>query len=149
MREVDAQGCEEILALALEGILAKRPGIVAAIGEHELNTVNQAVYEAVNLELDEWQKANIQYVSELSIKLQEKGEELVGQLRHDLVVSRYIELEGGVIFTVRVNLHQDRVRIVTLPLRARFLQVCNLTQKGFPRCLERRKFTHVILSAKQ
>ncbi len=77
VREVDAQGCEEILALALEGILAKRPGIVAAIGEHELNTVNQAVYEAVNLELDEWQKANIQYVSELSIKLQEKGEEYV------------------------------------------------------------------------
>lgn len=75
VREVDAQGCEEILALALEGILARRPGIVAAIGEHELNTVNQAVYEAVNLELDEWQKANIQYVSELSIRLQEKGEE--------------------------------------------------------------------------
>ena len=25
VREVDAQGCEEILALALEGILAKRP----------------------------------------------------------------------------------------------------------------------------
>ena len=75
VREVDAEGCEEILALALEGILAKRSGIVAAIGEHELNTVNQAVYEAVNLELDEWQKANIQYVSELSIKLQEKAEE--------------------------------------------------------------------------
>ena len=75
VREVDAQGCEEILALALEGILAKRPGIVAAIGEHELNTVNQAVYEAVNLELDEWQKANIQYVTGLSIKLQEKAEE--------------------------------------------------------------------------
>ena len=36
-------------------------------------------------------------------------------------------------------------RMVTLnALRARFLQVCNLTQKGFPRCLERRKFTHVI-----
>ena len=53
----------------------KQPEIIAAVGEHELNTVNQSVYEAVNLDLDEWQKQNIQYVSELSIKLQEKSEE--------------------------------------------------------------------------
>ena len=71
VQNVDEEGCEEILTLAQEGILAKQPGIVNAIGEHELNTVNQSVYEAVNLELDEWQKANIQYVSELSIRLQE------------------------------------------------------------------------------
>ena len=75
VQNVDEEGCEEILTLAQEGILAKQPGIVKAIGEHELNTVNQSVYESVNLELDEWQKANIQYVSELSIRLQEKGEE--------------------------------------------------------------------------
>ncbi|MDE7326918.1 MAG: hypothetical protein K2N63_11725, partial [Lachnospiraceae bacterium] len=75
VRNVDAQSCEEILTYALEGILAKQPGIVEAVGEHELNSVNQAVYESVDLELDEWQKANIQYVSDLSIKLQEKGEE--------------------------------------------------------------------------
>ena len=75
VQNVDEEGCEEILTLAQEGILAKQPGIVNAIGEHELNTVNQSVYESVNLELDEWQKANIQYVSELSIRLQEKGEE--------------------------------------------------------------------------
>lgn len=76
VQNVDAQACEEILNCALEGITAKQPEIVAAIGEHELNAVNQAVYEAVNLELDEWQKGNIQYVSELDIRLQEKSEAL-------------------------------------------------------------------------
>ena len=75
VRHVDVQECEEILNYALEAITAKQSEIVEAIGEHELNSVNQAVYEAVNLELDEWQKANIQYVSDLSIKLQEKAEE--------------------------------------------------------------------------
>ncbi|MDE7325151.1 MAG: hypothetical protein K2N63_02560 [Lachnospiraceae bacterium] len=75
VRHVDAQACEEILDYAMEAIKAKQSEIVAAIGEHQLNSVNQAVYEAVDLELDEWQKANIQYVSDLSIKLQEKAEE--------------------------------------------------------------------------
>ncbi|MDE7327101.1 MAG: hypothetical protein K2N63_12655, partial [Lachnospiraceae bacterium] len=75
VRGEDAQSCEEILTYALEGILAKQPGIITAIGEHELNSVNQSVYEAVNLELDTWQKNNLQYVSELSIRLQEKAEE--------------------------------------------------------------------------
>ncbi len=75
VRREDAQSCEEILTYALEGILTKQPEIIAAIGEHELNSVNQSVYEAVNLELDTWQKNNLQYVSELSIKLQEKAEE--------------------------------------------------------------------------
>ena len=75
VRGVDAEICEEILMYALEGIHLKQPEIIAAVGEHELNTVNQSVYEAVNLDLDEWQKQNIQYVSELSIKLQEKSEE--------------------------------------------------------------------------
>lgn len=76
VQNVDAESCEEILNYALEGILKKQPEIVEAIGEHELNSVNQAVYEAVNLELDEWQKGNIQYVSELSILLQQKAEVL-------------------------------------------------------------------------
>lgn len=76
VQNVDAESCEEILNYALEGILKKQPEIVEAIGEHELNSVNQAVYEAVNLELDEWQKGNIQYVSELSILLQQKAEAL-------------------------------------------------------------------------
>ena len=75
VRHVDVRECEEILNYALEAITAKQSEIVEAIGEHELNSVNQAVYEAVNLELDEWQKANIQYVSDLSIILQEKAEE--------------------------------------------------------------------------
>ena len=75
VRHVDAQACEEILNYALEGIMAKQPEIVALVGEHDLNAVNQSVYEAVNLDLDSWQKSNIQYVSDLSIRLQEKAEQ--------------------------------------------------------------------------
>ncbi|MDE7299805.1 MAG: hypothetical protein K2N94_13450 [Lachnospiraceae bacterium] len=76
VRNVDAQACEEILTYALEGIMTKQPEIEEAIGEHTLNSVNQAVYEAVNLDLDDWQKGNIQYISNLSIWLQEKAEAL-------------------------------------------------------------------------
>ena len=75
VRHVDANACEEILQYALLGVEEKKEGLVAAIGEHELNAINQSVYETVNLELDEWQKANRQYMLDLSIKLQEKSEE--------------------------------------------------------------------------
>lgn len=74
VRNVDAQSCDEILMYALEGITAKQPEIVAAIGEHDLNAVNQSVYESVNLELDDWQKANQQYMLDLNIRMQEKAE---------------------------------------------------------------------------
>lgn len=76
VRGADAASCEEILNYALEGVTAKQSEITAAIGEHELNAVNQAVYETVNLELDEWQKGNRQYMLDLSIRLQEKAEAL-------------------------------------------------------------------------
>ncbi len=76
VRHVDAEACEEILQYALLGVEEKKKGIVDAIGEHELNAVNQSVYETVNLELDEWQKANRQYMLNLSIELQEKSEAL-------------------------------------------------------------------------
>ncbi len=75
VRGENGEDCREIIQCALEGILEKQEGITSAIGEHELNAVNQSVYETVNLELDEWQKNNLQYVSELSIRLQEKAEE--------------------------------------------------------------------------
>ncbi len=76
VRGVDAAFCEEVLALALEGIQGKQQEIIAAIGEHQLNSVNQSVYEAVNLDLDTFQKNNLQAISNLSIQMQEKAEEL-------------------------------------------------------------------------
>ncbi len=96
VQNVDAEACEEILDYALEGIIEKQPEITAAIGEHELNVVNQAIYESVNLELDEWQKRNVQYISELSIKLQEKAEALAiweqsPQPQKEYVLSRLIK----------------------------------------------------------
>lgn len=73
---VDEAMCDDILSYALEGVLEKQKEITVTIGNHELNAVNQASFEAVNLELDELQKTNLQYVSDLSINLQEKAEEL-------------------------------------------------------------------------
>lgn len=76
IRGVDEQSCREILDYALEGIYAKREEILTAIGQHELNSLNQSIYETVNLELDAWQKSNRQYVSDLSVNTKEKLDDL-------------------------------------------------------------------------
>lgn len=72
IRNVDEQSCREILDYALEGIYLKREKILTAIGEHELNSLNQSIYETVNLELDAWQKSKRQYVLDLNINTKEK-----------------------------------------------------------------------------
>lgn len=72
IRGVDEQSCSEILGYALEGIYLKRAEILAAIGEHELNSLNQSIYETVNLDLDAWQKNKQQYVLNLTVNLKEK-----------------------------------------------------------------------------
>lgn len=69
---IDEQSCREILGYALEGIYSKREEILTAIGEHELTSLNQSIYETVNLDLDAWQKNNRQYVLELTVNLKEK-----------------------------------------------------------------------------
>lgn len=76
IRGVDEQSCRELLGYALEGIYSKHEEFLTAIGEHELNSLNQSVYETVNLDLDSWQKNNRQYVSDLSINTKEKLDEL-------------------------------------------------------------------------
>ncbi len=76
VRGVDAAFCEEVLSLALEGIQAKQQELIASIGTHDLNAINQSAYEAVNLDLDTFQKNNLQMISALSIQMQEKAEEL-------------------------------------------------------------------------
>lgn len=76
IRGVDEQSCKELLGYALEGIYSKREEFLTAIGEHELNSLNQSIYETVNLDLDTWQKSNRQYVSDLSINTKEKLDEL-------------------------------------------------------------------------
>lgn len=77
VRNVDEASCREILNYAIEGIQAKKDEIVTSIGEHRLETINQSVYENVNLDLDELQKANQQYVLDLGINLQEKNEDYI------------------------------------------------------------------------
>lgn len=72
IRGVDEQSCREILGYALEGIYSKRAEILTVIGEHELNSLNQSIYETVNLDLDTWQKNKRQYVLDLNVNLKEK-----------------------------------------------------------------------------
>lgn len=76
LRNVDEQSCKEILDYALEGIYSKRDEILTAIGDHELNTLNQSIYETVNLDLDVWQKNNRQYVLDLNVNTKEKLDDL-------------------------------------------------------------------------
>lgn len=76
VRNVDEKSSQEILNYALEGIYSKREEILTAIGDHELNSLNQSVYETVNLDLDAWQKSNRQYVSDLSVSTKEKLDDL-------------------------------------------------------------------------
>lgn len=76
IRGVDEQSCREVLDYALEGIYSKREEILTAIGDHELNSLNQSIYETVNLDLDAWQKSNRQYVSDLSVNTKEKLDDL-------------------------------------------------------------------------
>lgn len=72
IRGVDEQSCQDILGYALDGIYSKREEILTAIGEHELNSLNQSIYETVNLDLDAWQKSNRQYVLDLNVNAKEK-----------------------------------------------------------------------------
>lgn len=75
VRHESAEKCQEILRLAAAGIQAKYDSVQKTIAEHTLLEMNAAQYETVNLSLDEMQKANIQYISDVDIKLQEKNEE--------------------------------------------------------------------------
>ncbi len=73
-RQQDAGMCQEILTLAEQGMLSRFDAISKTIGKHEVTTTNSSAYEAVNLSLDSTQKANIQYISNLDIALQETNE---------------------------------------------------------------------------
>ena len=75
VRHESAEKCQEILHLAAEGIRAKYGSVCTTIAGHELHEINAFSYEAVNLSLDALQKGNIQYISDLDIKIQEKNEE--------------------------------------------------------------------------
>lgn len=75
VRHESAEKCQEILDLAAAGLRAKYDSVQKTIAEHTLLEMNAAQYETVNLALDETQKANIQYISDVDIKLQEKNEE--------------------------------------------------------------------------
>ncbi len=117
VRHENAEKCQEILDLAAEGIQAKYDSVCETIAEHELLEMNAASYEAVNLSLDSSQKANIQYISDLDIKIQEKNEEYLDWKKEPEPEAEYTVAEivkssiktliiggiiGGVVFAVVV-----------------------------------------------
>lgn len=75
VHHVDKESCQEIINLITQGINNKHSEVTESIGEHSLTTTNASSYENVNLELDEQQKANIQYISDITTLIQEKNEE--------------------------------------------------------------------------
>lgn len=75
IKQANDELCNEIIDLIKKGINNKKSSVQSEIGKHELSTVNNAICETVDLELDELQKQNIQYVSELATLIQEKNDE--------------------------------------------------------------------------
>lgn len=75
VRQQSAEYCSEVLNLVEEGLFSRHESIVASIADHKLTTTNTASYEAVNLALEDVQKANRQAFSELDIAMQKVNEE--------------------------------------------------------------------------
>ena len=71
VRHENAEKCQEILAIVEAALKEKYTDIAATIAEHTLTTTNSAAYEAVNLSLQETQKANRQAVTNLDISMQD------------------------------------------------------------------------------
>ncbi len=70
-----AESCQEMLDLVRTALMTKYEDINAAIAEHTLTTTNSSAYEAVNLSLQETQKANLQAVTDLNMTKQAVFEE--------------------------------------------------------------------------
>lgn len=66
-----AEACNEMLGLVKTALMAKFEDVKTAIADHNLVTTNETAYEAVNLSLQETQKANRQAVFELDMAKQE------------------------------------------------------------------------------
>lgn len=75
VRHESAEKCQEILKLASQALKDKYTSVCETIDDHTLREMNSASYEAVNFGLESTQKANIKYISEVDIALQEKNEE--------------------------------------------------------------------------
>lgn len=73
---VDEQSCNEMMTYAIEGIQEKKEEILEAVGEHELSSMNRSINETVDLDLDEWQKNNRQYILDLNVSIKEKVDAL-------------------------------------------------------------------------
>ncbi len=72
---VDAEKCQEMLELAKAAILSRYEIVCDNIADHEILDTNASAYEYVDFNLEDVQKANKKYLTELDVELQEVNEE--------------------------------------------------------------------------
>ncbi len=71
----DKTACQEILDLALAALLARETVIEETISEgYDVTLSNESAYETVDLNLQDTQKANIEYLTRLDLNIQEVNE---------------------------------------------------------------------------
>ncbi len=89
----DAAACQEILSLARTGIESRTASIVEMIDEHSISMSNQVAYETIDLNLQDTQEANLQYITQIDNSIQSvnlaRNEWLAG------VDKNGKEIEGG------------------------------------------------------
>lgn len=74
VRQQSAEYCQEILDLVREALMTKYKDINTTIAEHTISSTNAAVYETVNLALEETQQTNRRVINNLDITMQEVSE---------------------------------------------------------------------------
>ena len=77
VQQQSAERCQEILNLVQTALITKYEDIRSMIAEHTLTTTNSAVYETVNLALQETQKDNRKTITDLDIAMQETNESYI------------------------------------------------------------------------
>lgn len=75
VKHSDAAACEQLLQLAKESLEQKQADIATAIDNHKLIVTTTASYETVNLALEETQKKNRNYITDLDTTIKAKNDE--------------------------------------------------------------------------
>ncbi len=71
----DAEKCQEILSLVQAGINSRYQTVCDNVAVHTLAMNNQTAYETIDLALEDTQKANLQYITDIDITIQDVNEQ--------------------------------------------------------------------------
>lgn len=71
IRHIDAEPCQELTLLVLEGLQLKKEKLLSSVGMHNLIVTTPAFVEQVNPDLEKKQKSNLQILATLDTKLKE------------------------------------------------------------------------------